>query len=540
MRKAIVAFTLLVVGASVVPAQDLDRYEHYRQSRAVLARYPDLPVQIDAPGLAPGRDSFTSQQELEDFVATLARSSRRIVAGSLGASQQGRKIPYLIATAEGLQDADAIVALNRPIVWLIGLQHGNEPAGGEAMLAVANALAGGELAALTDRITVVIVPRANPDGAAAFRRTTANGADPNRDHLLMLLPETRNLHLLMGVLPPDVVLDTHEFTVANRWIAKFGALQAVDALLLSATHPMVSPQVTRLAETVFRPRIEDGLKAQGLTTFDYYTTTLDAADKTVSMGGNAPGAARNTFGLAHAISFLIESRGVGIGRESFQRRVATHYIAAKAVLETAAERAAEVRATTLAARRAAISDTTDIILAHKLNVRPVTLPLIDPESGEPKPTSVMFRDSRDVVPTVVRSRAAGYFIPEHGEAIAALRLNNIALCRTAEAARFDAEGFAIRERGGKLEREAINPDQAIKAELHRQQLAVLAGALFVPTRQSSGVIASLALEPDSPGSFAGVGLIPLPDGATDVPIFRLATAPRLAPVEPRDAAVCGQ
>lgn len=544
MRKSVFAFVLLFGGVLPLAAQDAapdrGRYDHYRQSPAVLAHYPDVPITLDAPGLVAGREDFTSQQELEAFVAALAQSSRRISVGTLGTSQQGRNVPYLIATAEGLSDPAGIVALNRPIVWLIGLQHGNEPAGGEAMLVVAAALARGELAALTDRVTVVIVPRANPDGAAAFRRTTANGADPNRDHLLMILPETRHLHLLMGLLPPDVVLDSHEFTVGNRWIAKFGALQAVDALLLSATHPMVNKEVTRLADTVFRPRIEETLKAQGLSTFNYYTTALNAADKTVSMGGNAPGAARNTFGLANAVSFLIETRGVGIGRESFQRRVATHYLAAKAVLETAAERAADVREITEASRRATISGTADIVVAHRLEPRPMTLPLLDPASGEAKPTAVMFRDSRDVVPTVVRSRPAGYLIPDRSEAIAALRLNNIALCRTTEDARFDAEGFAITARAPKVEREAINPDQAIKAELVHRQIAAMSGSLFVPTRQASGIIASLALEPDSPGSFAGTGLIPVPDGAADVPTFRLATAPKLAPLEPRDAAVCNQ
>ena len=69
-------------------------------------------------------------------------------------------------------------------------------------------------------------------------------------------------------------------------------------------------------------RIEAALAAYGLSTHDYYTTTLDRADKDVSMGGNTPGSARNAFGLRHAVSFLIETRGVGLDMQSFQRRVA--------------------------------------------------------------------------------------------------------------------------------------------------------------------------------------------------------------------------
>jgi len=54
-----------------------------------------------------------------------------------------------------------VLRLHRPVVWLQGLQHGDEPAGGEAMLAIAERLAVGDLAPLLDRITVLIVPRAH-------------------------------------------------------------------------------------------------------------------------------------------------------------------------------------------------------------------------------------------------------------------------------------------------------------------------------------------------------------------------------------------
>ncbi|WP_228279109.1 M14 family zinc carboxypeptidase, partial [Acinetobacter baumannii] len=70
-----------------------------------------------------------------------------------------------------------------------GQQHGNEPAGGEAMLVMAQRLATGDLGEMLERINVVIVPRANPDGAEAFERVLRNGIDPNRDHTMLRSPE---------------------------------------------------------------------------------------------------------------------------------------------------------------------------------------------------------------------------------------------------------------------------------------------------------------------------------------------------------------
>src|SRR6218665_593147 len=79
----------------------------------------------------------------------------------------------------------------RPTVVLIDTQHGDEPAGREALLVVSSELAQGLLEPLLDRINVVVVPRANPDGAQAGTRVTANGLDMHRDHLLLDTPEAR-------------------------------------------------------------------------------------------------------------------------------------------------------------------------------------------------------------------------------------------------------------------------------------------------------------------------------------------------------------
>src|SRR5580704_5468991 len=442
MRRLLPIFALLTIIAPPAPAQELDHAAEYRQSAAVLARYADLPIALDAPALAPGRTDFTSQAEMEAWLATLKARVPGLVLGSLGRSQQGRDIPYLVFTNEGLADAGAIVALGRPILWFIGLQHGNEPAGGEAMLALIAMLAEGDLKPFLGKVSVVVVPRANPDGAAAFTRATASRADLNRDHILLTLPESAALHAALIALPPDVVIDAHEFSVANRWLQKFAVIEASDAMYLYATHPMVHPAVTALADGLFRPALERAWKSYGLTSFWYHTTSYRPDDKLDSMGGNAPGIARNTFGLMGAVSFLIETRGVGVGLQGFQRRVATHVVAAKAVIATAADNAARLHQAVVQARRASAADRADLIVAHRLAVAPVELPMLDPATAADKPTTVPFRDSRAVTPTMTRERPAGYVLL--GEAAAAakrLALNAVAVCEFVAPAAIAAEGF---------------------------------------------------------------------------------------------------
>jgi hypothetical protein len=522
-----------LVGAA--SAQELDREAEYRQSAAVLARYPDVPMALDTPALAPGRSAFTSQAEMEAYLAALKARVPGLVLGSLGRSAQGRDIPYLIFTKEGLTDTAAIVALGRPILWFIGLQHGNEPAGGEAMLELAASLADGKLKPYLDRVTVIVVPRANPDGAAAFTRSTGGGADLNRDHLLPALPESTALHAKLVELPPDVVVDAHEFSVAKRWLQKFAVIEASDAMFLYATHPMVHPALTALADGVFRPALEAAWQAHALTSFWYHTTSYRPDDKLVSMGGNAPGIARNTFGLMGAVSFLIETRGVGVGMQAFQRRVATHVLAAEAVIATAAADPRRLHDTVREARRASAAARADLIVAQRLAVAPVDLPMIDPETARERPTSVPFQDSRAVTPTTMRARPAGYVL--RGDAAAAadrLALDMIAVCALAAPASVDAEAFILKGAVKRINRESINPDQSVEVELTRKTLALPAGTRFVPMNQPAAALVAAALEPDSPGSFIGTGIIPMPAGADEAPIYRVdevaARSLRLAPL----------
>ncbi len=508
----------------------------YRETEAVLAHYPSVPgVRLDSPAFRGAEPTLTSQEAMAGFLRALAERSHRVHLGSIGQSQQGRDIPVLYLTAEGLAEPAAIRQLGRPVVWLIGQQHGNEPAGGEAMLALASALADGELTPILSKVTVVIVPRANVDGAAADRRVLASGADPNRDHLVLSQPEIRGLHAAMRDLPPDVVFDHHEFSVSWRWVEKFNGLQASDVMILEATNPSIPKALTDIERTLYRPALEAAIRAHGLVPHDYVTTSVQAADRRVSLGGTAPGIARNTFGLRGSVSYLIETRGVGIALQSYQRRVATHYLLAKAVLETTARDPQGLLKRLAEARQAAASDRSDLVVSYKEGEREIELPLIDPQSGAAKPTTVRLVDSRDIKPVDVRSRPSGYLVLRGDEAVAQrLALNEAAQCDVSKPARLAVEAYDVTRTGTKTSRESINPDQSLKVKTRSKTIDVPVGAMFVPMAQPAAGIVTAALEPDSPGSYLSVGLIPMAAGESEAPVYRVMPGSSLS-LEPRGA-----
>ena len=199
--RSLFALTLVgCMGLGAPAAAQYDPQKDYKESAAVAARYPDPAVKYTTPAFAPGRTDFTTHAEMMSFLADLDRRARPMRLSVAGQSQEGRAIPALLFTASG-EDAE-FKDKSRPTVLLIGQQHGNEPAGGEAMLALAQRLAEGDLTGLLARINVVIVPRANPDGAEAFQRTTKNGIDVNRDHTLQRTPEGKALGAVLRDYEP--------------------------------------------------------------------------------------------------------------------------------------------------------------------------------------------------------------------------------------------------------------------------------------------------------------------------------------------------
>jgi len=503
----------------------------YRQSDAVRQHYPDPAVRFDTPAFAPGKTDFTSHAEMMDFIYALQKSSSNVHVRIVGASQEGRAIPMLILSNSGLSSPADLIRLNRPIVFLQGLQHGNEPAGGEVMLALAKDLANGPLKPLLDRITVIIMPRCNPDGAYYFTRTPARGIDVNRDHIKMDLPETVALHKAINEFQPEVVVDAHEFSVATRWLEKFNKILAYDLTLLYATNPNVPVALTALAENLYRRNIVREVERAGYTHYWYFTTSYDSADKKVSMGGTSPDIGRNTSALQNAISFLIETRGVGIGREGYARRVHTHHVAIASLLNITADNAPQVMNAVRGARSAVAqrgeASANDIVVTSKNPVVAQKLAMRDPQTGELLQVDVEWDDSLAAQPELVRKRPYAYVMPpSYGDVARRLAYSGVEVRRLHQALTIEVETYQVTDkRAGNTFYEG-HIRNAVTTEVVAKPLTLAAGSYVYTMTQPNANIVAVALEPESPSSFVTFGIIPVDrkgaGGApSEVPVYRL-------------------
>jgi hypothetical protein len=193
----------------------------------------------------------------------------------------------------------------------LGQQHGNEPAGGAALLALVHAIAA-DPERLPADTELWVVPQVNPDGAAAGSRRNGADVDLNRDHLTLSQPETRAIHALARRIRPDVVVDGHEFGRDSADYLAAGWTEWPLVMMDTANHPMLPPEVYRVGlewvETAAPEMAARGIAYQRYLVGDapplgeLRPSTLDADD------------ARNGLALhTGALGFIIES---GIYREA--------------------------------------------------------------------------------------------------------------------------------------------------------------------------------------------------------------------------------
>ena len=482
---------------------------------AIAARFPEPAVSFATPAFDAGRTAFTTNAELGTLLrglqrgASLGEHATDVSVLSLGVSQMGDPIEAIAFTRPPATPAIA----RRPTVVVLAGQHGDEPAGSEALIVVAQELAAERLANVLDRVDVVVLPRANPDGAAAFTRTAADGTDINRDHLLLNTPEARAIAKLLVDVQPIVVLDLHEYPVSPAFTAKFGGVQRFDALIQYATAPNVPAFVTKAAEEWFRVPLIAGLRSAGISVDWYATMSADPADRTLTMGSVGPQVERNASGLRNAVSLLVETRGGGMGRVDLKRRVNTHVTAVHNVLASAARHADDLVKLRQFVERdtVALACRGDVVLEAAPTASEYTTSMLDPTTGDVRRLTVTWLSALQLRALKTRPRPCGYWLAaSESEAVRRLRLLGIDVQQLDELGELRGESYRL------VAREPVGPDAAasnseaatrLKVQMLPTLLDVPVGSYFVSLEQPLGNLAVAVLDPESPAGFAANGVI---------------------------------
>ncbi len=490
------------------------------ESAGVAARFPEPAVNYRTPALLDGRAGFTTNAELQTAMRALVTdalpTSVRLVA--LGNSQNGVPLEALMLTRHNDPSPAGLLRSGRPTVLLVGQQHGDEPAGAEALLVVAQELSTGRLQKVLDQINVVILPRANPDGAQAGQRASANGVDINRDHLLLKTPEARAQALLVREFQPLVVVDAHEYTVAGRYVQKFNAVQRYDALLQYAMTANLSEFMQRASEEWFRQPLLAGLKQQDLSAEWYYTTSTDIADQKLSMGGTQPDTGRNVNGLKNTVSFLIETRGVGIGRANLKRRVHTHVTAIASVLQSTAERSGDL----FKLRHYVEADTSaqacqgNVVVQAAPTPTEYTVTMLDPATGADRSLTVNWDSALTLRELKSRRRPCGYWLAaDQSDAASRLRQLGVRVDQVTANGVMQGESYleTSRKQAARQDVRGTVADGGsagvvqVEVQLARALLDAPVGSYYVPLSQPLANLVVAALEPDTQNSYFANGIV---------------------------------
>ena len=380
--------------------------------------------------------------------------------------------------------------------------HGNEPAAGEGALYFLQRIADDEeyAAYLAEHMNICIVPCANPDAATINSRESSDGLNVNRDNLILESEYTVLLHNLYAAIMPEVVLDSHE-CMSNLQVSPKATSDFFTDVYLTGTSSLNIDSRINDWSSVLRDSGMKGCKNAGLRV-SIYDSEITAVNSTVS---------RTYYGLYGSVSILIESMGINMGKNHFERRVYSHYKAVDSILRTVIKNKEEIIQDVADVRNGLIeqgkSYDSDNRFALEQGVSgkkysTVTRDIFSAKTGGKINTTnyrVRWHDK------VVRSRSlpTAYVISKKaknaGQAVEKLQASGI-------------EYFEL-EKGSKIKVSQFSGDGKSATIIKSKTLTFSKGAYVIPMDQAGAKVIAACLEPDVAetleyeGTFVQAGLL---------------------------------
>ncbi|KAI4658638.1 uncharacterized protein J4E79_006396 [Alternaria viburni] len=480
----------------------------------VAANFPDVdgiellsPAFIN-PGNVPatfanGTSGPTPQRDLETFVKGLTQRNGWITYNNDLRSEEDRAI------------------LSKKLrVWIQEGQHGNEPAGDEGVLALLGKFAQDSQwsAKVLEKIDLTIIPRYNVDGVKYLQRQLASNYDPNRDHAVLERQQTRAIRKLQSKFDPHIFIDDHEYTGGNLVAEKY--IRAQDLLVSANKNQNVNPSIRALNQE-FVDDIFSVAESKDLRIFPYFTTSVANGTITIEEPDALAAANHKGAGNYQALTFLVETRGIAIADQHFQRRVASHVIVLETILNKAVDEFDDVYSTIEAGRKAFIDSKDEIVVTYEQRITNKTVPFIDASTGSLVSVPVRSRNSDPSIVTLSRPRPKAYvFSRAWADVAERLRILGVTVDVLEKDFVGNVEALVVTKAelaGTKFEGIA---GTTVTTNTTQRAVTISAGGFYVDTKQKNAGYAFTLLEPEGEASQVYYNKIPLEVG-DEYPVFRV-------------------
>ncbi len=301
-----------------------------------------------SPRTRAERTEYRETSRYVDVVAFLDSLKGRpeLAFGSIGRTNEGREIPYVIASRPRVSAPGEAKRLGRPIVYVQGNIHAGEIEGKEALMELLRDHTGSRKMNALDSVVLIAVPIYNADGNEKFAsqevnrgsqngpemvgvRPNAQGLDLNRDYIKAEAPETRASLAMFTAWKPDVFVDLH---TTNGSYHGYALTYAPPLNPASPLGPFTRDSLMPVLRQRMRAR-------KRFETFDYGDfISADTLSKGWVTFDSRPRFATNYFGLRGGISILSEA----YSHDPMQRRIAATYSFVSEILSLVAERAPRI------------------------------------------------------------------------------------------------------------------------------------------------------------------------------------------------------
>ena len=480
--------------------------------------YPDPERKYTTPTLGkPVEEGLASLFEITRYLQALAdKHSDKVTLANIGNTPQGREIPILYF---GTAKEDKKVK-----VWMQAGLHGNEPAGPEAACLLADYLLGTpEGADILKKVSLALIPVANPDGYAFQSRKSGSGFDLNRDQSKLSDPVTLLLKEAYKEWNPEIALDIHEF---NPFRKEFGRLRgsrattAADVLFLPSGHLNISDGIRRLSNGLFREEAEKALAANGYNSGFYFTPHIKNDSLYAMKDAKSPQSSSTYQGLTNTVSLFIEIRGIGLGRTSFARRADCGFQVSRSLLETAAVHYKEVKKTIQKAVRETCAGKSDVFVTFQPTRTELPVSFIDLSKKERFTETLPTLDALQLKADLVRKRPKAYILPDSCLMQAEkLRALGIEVEKSRKAFTTTVEKYIVTDyRKADKEWEKIYP-VTVSTRVIKEKKSFPAGSFIVRLSQKNANLAITLLEPESVNGFVNFCVIHTGWGQ-ELPVYR--------------------